>query len=286
MAAEAATPHAVAVDPPALGLGRSLRELWSRRGTIFHLAASDLAGSSRDKALGKLWSLLDPLLLLGIYFLVFGLGFRMVERNGPASFVTYLFLGILVVRQIDASASQAATIMRRNRGIIHELAFPKAVLPVAACLARGHDFLWGLAVLVAILILTGQVPGVSALYVLPLLAAQLLLALGLSFLVAVLGVFYADTTNVVRVTMRLALYLSPVFYYVRGEGSLIRDDALLWIYMLNPLACLIESYRDALLWHRSPELPWLAWALLAGGLCFVVGLSSFVRLEGRLAKHV
>ena len=99
------------------GVGLRVRELWARRGTLRYLVTSALEPGNRDKVLDKLSSLLDPLLPLGVYFLVFGLASRLADRASPGGCVGYLFIGIMALRYIDESVSQSTVCVRRNRGI-------------------------------------------------------------------------------------------------------------------------------------------------------------------------
>jgi ABC-type polysaccharide/polyol phosphate export permease len=124
-----------------------------------------------------------------------------------------------------------------------------------------------------------------ALWMVPLVAMFVIFASGLAFLAAYLGAFFADTMNVTSVLLRLLMYLSPTFYYARGEHGLIpeRYQAL---YMANPVACFFEAFRDALLWGRMPD-PWLVlYAGAVSAVVFCVGFAVFAAGEGRFAKYV
>jgi ABC-type polysaccharide/polyol phosphate export permease len=283
-----ATAQAVsAVRSSNAGLIESFRSLWKRRETIRYLTVSTLKAGHRDKVLGHFWNLLDPLLFVGVYFVVFGLLFgQALGRAGRGTdFILYLSSGVLVLRFFDATVAQAAMCVRGNRGLIHEISFPKAVFPVSVCISRLYDFLWGLLVLAVIILLVRGTLTVHALWAVPLVALLVCFLGGLAFLVAYLGAFYADTSNVLSVVMRLMMYGSPTFYYVRGEQSIL-PERYLPIYMLNPLACFYESFRDALVYARTPEAGMFLYVAGVSVAVLLIGFVVFSRGEGKFAKYV
>ncbi len=275
----------IPITPPPRSLpdlSRRIRALFDRRETIRFLVSSHLKAGHRDKVLGHLWNILDPLLLMTIYYLVFGLGLRLGGDN-HTEFLIYLFIGVVTWRFFETSVSQATQCVRANRGLIHEISFPKAIFPISICLSRLYDMLWGLIVLFAILLWLGPPLTLQLVWLPPLVMLQLLFTAGVVFIVAYLGAFFADTTNVVGVILRLSFYASPIFYHVSGPNARF-DVKYLKYYMLNPMACFLESYRSVLLYGEAPGyLPYLA---AISALSVVVGFATFSRGEGAFAKYV
>lgn len=266
------------------------RRLYARRETVRFLVSSHLKAGHRDKFLGRVWSLLDPLLFMLVYLLVFGFFFDQARFGGKiniADFIIYLLCGVLSWRFFEGSVSASTGCIRSNRGLIHEISFPKAVFPLSICLSRLSDFLWGLLVLFAVALVVGHDHLTLHVFWFPLLVLlQLLFTLGFAFIVAFLGAFFADTANIVSVTMRLWFYLSPVFYKVaKSEGGAIskKYEAL---YMLNPIACLFEAYRNCLLRGQMPQPDQLIYVALIALITLVFGFSIFSRGEGQFAKYV
>jgi lipopolysaccharide transport system permease protein/teichoic acid transport system permease protein len=228
-----------------------------------------------------------------VYFFVFGVLFGLGGRGRDARFSMYILIGVVIWRFISSSLGQAANCIRGNRGLIHEINFPKAVLPIAVTCARFYDLLCGLLVLGVALLVAGFWPTAQMLWVPLLLTFVLMFVTGVVLLVAFLGAFFADTSNVLDVALRLAFYLSPIFYYVRSKPGIppehvfLQNHQLLYrVYMLNPVAGFFECFRDALLWHVTPD-PWMMGylgAVSAGVL--VVGFAVFARGEGTFAKYI
>jgi lipopolysaccharide transport system permease protein/teichoic acid transport system permease protein len=262
----------------------SLRQLFARRETIRYLVSSNLKAGHRNKALGNLWNLLDPLLSLAVYFLVFGLLFQQAQgRTGD--YLTYLFVGVLAWRFLDGTISQAVNCIRGNRGIIGEINFPKAVFPLSISLSRLYDFVWGLVVLFAAMLITRREITWHAAWMLPLALVELLLVTGLAYIAAYLGAFFADTANISHVALRLAFYASPILYYIHGAHTRV-PEKYLSLYMLNPMACLLEGYHDALVGHQSPDPHYALYLVGVTLVLLVLGYGIFSRGEGKFAKYV
>lgn len=264
-----------------------LRRVLAQTGTIRLLAGSQLASGHRDKLLGNVWSLLDPLLTLGVYYLVFGIGFRQAA-GAPREFVLHLFVGIVVWRFFSESVGQAAGCLRSQRSLILAADFPKAVIPISVCLARFYDLAWSLVVVAGAVWLLGSGFGAPIVWLVPLLALLFAWTLGLSFLVAYGGLFFADTANIVGAFLRLWVLVSPIFYFARSDHgrSGIVPPGLLDYYMLNPMAGLLEAFRDVLIWNAMPRGGELAYVASVSLGLLVLGFVWFARGEGRFAKYV
>jgi ABC-type polysaccharide/polyol phosphate export permease len=270
--------------PRTAGSRSRLRELYARRETILYLVSSNLKAGHRNKALGNLWNLLDPLLSLAVYFVVFGLLFQQA-RGGTGQYLIYLFVGVLAFRFLDGTINQAVNCIRGNRGLINEINFPKAVFPLSISLSRLYDFLWGLVVLVLAMLVAGQPLTRHALWVLPLTFVELMLVTGAAYIVAYLGAFFADTANISAVVLRLLFYLSPVLYYIHGQHTRV-PERYLTLYMLNPMAGLLEGYHDVLVRQQAPHPGYLLYVVGFALLTLVVGYGIFNRGEGKFAKYV
>ena len=122
-----------------------LRELWDRREFIIHLARGNLAGRTAEARLGILWWLINPLLLSGIYFIVFGLIITSTARSS-ASFLAYLIVGVLVFRFFNITLNHSAGLIISNAKLIVNLRFPRLVLPIAAVLEGAITFVTSLSV--------------------------------------------------------------------------------------------------------------------------------------------
>ncbi len=278
-----------------------LRELFARWQTIRYLTTSALKAGHRDKVLGHLWNILDPMMFMLVYYFVFGVLFGLAGGGRSTTFMLYILLGVLTFNFFSATANQATVCIRGNRGLIHEINFPKGVFPISVTLARFYDFVWGLVVFFVFMLVGGIWPTANYAWLPVLLGLLLMLTMGTAFLVAYLGAFFADMANIVNVFMRLLFYCSPVFYFIRditvreshnGAIKLVHYKAMFhnelgrFIYMLNPFSCLLECFRDAMLWGRMPDPVLLGYSAVTSVLICVAGFLLFIRGEGKFAKYI
>jgi ABC-type polysaccharide/polyol phosphate export permease len=277
----------------APSLPEHFRRLWARRETVRFLTSSNLKAGHRDKVLGHLWNLLDPLMFMLVYYFVFGVLLRLAGGGKSVDFMLYILIGVLTFRFISSTINQAANCVRSNRGLIHEINFPKSIFPVSATLAHLYDFVWGVVVIEILLLLAGYWPTVQFLWLPLLIVILAVFTMGAAFLVAYLGAFYADMTNVIGVVLRLLFYLSPIFYYVRPKPGVDPEHVFLHghttvhaLYMLNPIACFYETMRDALLWGDMPEPRMMLYAAAISLGMGLFGFAVFTRGEGKFAKYI
>lgn len=273
-----------------LSLAGHLRRVWQRRETIRYLYQSNLKAGHRDKVLGHVWCLLDPMLFIGVYFLVFGILFGQTSRSRSSDFLLYLVIGVLSWRFLDTVVHQSTLCIRSHRGLIQAISFPKAVIPIAICISRLYDYLWGLVAFGMILVVMKADVSVHLLWTPLLIALQFVFVAGCAFIVAYLGAYYADTANVVQAGMRIWFYTSPIFYYATPQPGdvpgMIKDPTIQTLYMLNPMASFFDAYRHSIL-YGLPPAPWVLGYVIGVSLAmFLIGFLVFTRGEGEFSKYV
>jgi len=198
-----------------------------------------------------LWSLVNPLLILAVYIFVFSVVFR-AKWNLPdgdnQQFALLLFSGLIIFTIFAECANEAPGLILRDRMFVKQLVFPVEILPWVSLLVALFNFAVSFVVFSGFYLIVRGLPPISALY-LPLLLFPLLLGtLGFSCLLASLGVFLRDVSQVVGVLTTALLFLSPIFY----PASHI-PKALLPYYNLNPFSPLLEMTRGVLFMKASPD---------------------------------
>jgi ABC-type polysaccharide/polyol phosphate export permease len=262
---------------------RTIRDIWQRRAIVIHLVQKALTSSYRTKSLGFVWALLDPLLFMAVYYLVFGV--IMSSREPP--FMLHIFVGVISFRFLSTSASQSAGCIRSQSGLIKDIHFPRASLPVSVVLSRLVDFAAAWVVVIPLSIVFGIYPTAYWPLIVPMVAIQVLFVMGFSFITAYIGVFFADIENILRIGLRLWFYLSPVLYDLARVARATKDHPiLLKVYTANPMCAMLEAYRAAALHSQMPRLTDVATALGFAVVLLWVGLAIFAHAEGQLAKYV
>lgn len=257
-----------------IGVQPSLRvylaDLWERREFVITMALGRLRSQNQNTVLGSLWHLLNPLLLAGVYYLVFGVFFN--ARQEIQNFPAYLIIGILVYTFTAKAMVSGAQAIVTNLSMMQSIKFPRAALPTASTGAESFAQLPTVVAMALIVILTGVRPSLTWLWVLPAVALQAAFNLGLSFLTARATFHFRDVENFLPYILRIWMYLSGLFYTAefvdRHGGELIGQ-----LFRLNPLWAFMTINRDALLYGTFDLRYWGLsglWALivLLGGFTF------------------
>lgn len=252
----------------------ALKNLRKYRNLHFSLVKREFLGQTRGSLLGFTWFLLEPLGLLLIYTVVFHyfLGLKVEYRGEPQSFALYLFCGLLPYLAVSQAISRSSTVIRENTSLIKKIVFPSEILPLNMVSSALLQQFFGTAILlIGILLLQGSLGWKILLFPL-LLIPQFLLAAGLSWLTASMGVFIRDTRPVVALLLVAWMFFTPIFYAENCVPARFRVGLT-----LNPLAGLVSGYRAIFLYNCWPDWIRLAGATGAGLVCFLFGLWWFAR---------
>jgi len=254
--------------------------LWERRELIHGLVVRDVVGRYRGSLFGVFWSLVQPLMMLAIYTLVFSqiLPSRWSSAGGTAQFALQFFVGLVVFNFFAECVNRSPGLVLGNPNFVKKVVFPVDAL---AWMAVGSA-LFHLAVsfgawLAFHLALRGMPPW-TALWLPLVLLPILLWSLGLSWALASLGVFVRDAAQAVGLVTTGLLFLSPVFY----EAASV-PPRWQWLLVLNPLTFPIEQARRALFDGQGPDPGALAVHLGAGFCAAWLGLLWFQRTRGGFA---
>jgi lipopolysaccharide transport system permease protein len=227
------------------------------RELIRDLVKRNFIGRYRGSMLGVAWSLFHPLLMLVIYTLVFSIAFRARWGTGEESKVAFglvLFSGMIVHSLMAECLNSAPTLIISNANLVKKVIFPLEILPWVALISATLHFLVSLGILIVFCIIGGVSLHVGALLIPLVLLPLMLLTLGLTWMLASLGVYLRDLAQGMGMVTTVLLFLSPVFYRV---DSL--PPAFQTIVALNPLTFPITQLRNVMLW----DLPfdWARWAV-------------------------
>jgi teichoic acid transport system permease protein len=264
---------ALNVTPP---LRTYLSTLWKRREFALAMSAGEFKAKNANMSLGSLWHLINPLLQLGVYWLVFGLLLR-VDR-GVSNFIGFLAAGIFVFQFSQRSITGGASAISKNLGLIRSLQFPRALLPISAVLKEALTLRVALLVAAAILLITGEGITVWWLLAIPVFVLQVLFNLGGALIAARLADRVKDIENVLPFVFRLLFYASGVLFLA---DSFVGDfeNVELWraLFIVNPLYCFVSLARHYLMTTITQDHVGLMWLSAVGWTLavFVLGLVFF-----------
>lgn len=262
-----------------LPLREYLAEVWRRREFAVTVPLGELRAQNQQMVLGQLWHLVHPLLLIGIYYLIFGVILGVEERRGVDNYLPFLIVGVITYNYTRSSMQTGARMILKNRRLVKSINFPRAILPMSSLVAETVSHLYALPVMVVLLVLLPNGPAVSAswLLLLPILVVHAAFNLGMAMVVARLSFHFRDVQQFMPYLLRLYLYVSGVLIPINDE--MIPHDLLRGILQANPMFHLLEMTRAAVLGTTPP--PWVWWlgpvwavALLIGGFAFFRGAES------------
>ena len=257
-------------------LGSYLKQTWQRRDFIIELARARSTAEYSDSLLGRVWQLLTPLLNAAIYFFIFGI--LLGTKKGIENYTTFLVAGVFVFNFMQVSVTLAASALPRNLLLIQAIHFPKLVLPLAVVVQQFQQYLVSLAVLIVIVLLSGEPVTLMWLAMPVVLILQILFATGLGLIFARWGANSRDINQLLPFFTRTWRYVSGVFFSITVFTATFAE----WIstvLLLNPGAVYIDLVRDSLMTSQTNRpIIWLMgvfWAFLF----FLVGLIYFYRGE-------
>ncbi|MBX2997406.1 MAG: ABC transporter permease [Caldilineaceae bacterium] len=269
-------------------MGKRAKLLLHYRFLIYNLVMRDLKARYRNSVLGFLWSLLNPLGMMVVFTVVATVLFRdQTIENYPI----FLLAGILPWNFFTASVMTGTNSVVSNGHLIKKIYFPTEVLPISAILANLVNFLLALTVLFAAIIVL-RVPFSPWLWLLPVvILIHTLFALGVVFFLSTLQVYYHDTLIVMDVVLLAWFFLTPVFY----SASMLPVSYTVWgitldvrrlFYILNPMASLINMYRDLLYGGTRTDLDFFLRTAVTAVIVFLAGYWFFIRYSGNFSEEV
>jgi ABC-2 type transport system permease protein len=250
------------------------------RRSLWLLTSRDLKVRYTTSALGYLWSILDPLLMAGIYFFVFVLVFH---RNVPGQepYIVFLVSGLLPWTWFNASISASTSAFISEGKLIRSTTIPRTIWVGRIVLSKGIEFLLSIPVLIIFALASGAPIHWEAVLWIPAIILQAALTFGLGLIIAPLVVFFRDLERAVKLILRLLFYASPIIY---GLKDLEKLHLTFW-GAFNPLSGIIGLYRSAFF---PQDLNWFDVVVSAGmtAAIVVVGVLVFRRTISTVLKEI
>jgi len=228
-----------------------IQEILIRRNLLGELVIKDLKIRYCRPILGFLWAFLSPLLIVGIFYVVFSIILQVKIKEAP--FILYLMSAVFSWRFFQDSLMCSVTSLMDNKNLIRESKFPHYFIPLSIVLSNGINFLPSLAILIisSLFILKGLPIFIVLLPV--ILAIHIISAIGISLLVSILYVKWRDTRYILDAVLQMLFYSTPVFYSI----YLVKDSfGPLWFnaYINNPFVGILNLYRFAILKDFYPMI--------------------------------
>jgi ABC-type polysaccharide/polyol phosphate export permease len=257
-----------------------MRDALRYRFLFEQMVRRELRRKYQGSALGVAWYVVNPLVLMGAYYLMFGVVFKVAQHE---DYPLFLMVGLVVWIFFSQSLLSAAPALLDQGSLIRKARFPRETIPAAVVTVQAVTFASVLAV-VAVVTIALRGAG-SSLVLLPLLLAALFaFVLGLALLVSVLHAYFRDVAPILAAILLPWFFLSPIFF--TPDDITNNDAARAALEWLNPVAPFITSIRDVIWGGVWPSGPTMLYVVAAGALALAAGAALFRRMEAELAVVV
>lgn len=256
-----------------------IRTLYRHRNLIRKLTHREVVARYRESYLGLVWSVLTPLLMLGIYAFVFLTIFQARTGAGPnggkAEFVLNLFCGLTLFNVFGTCVGKSPRLILTRQNLVKQVIFPLEVLPFTVLGAALVDGAISFVLLVGASCIFAQHISATMLLFPLVLIPLCALILGCTWLISSIGVFLRDLEQFVQTALRFLFFASPVLYSVEMLPAHLR-----WVMYLNPLTPILEGGKATLVNCKQPEWLPLAAVTVAALALMQLGYAWFMKTKG------
>jgi lipopolysaccharide transport system permease protein len=256
------------------------KELWHYRGLLFFLVWRDIKVRYAQTVLGAGWAVLQPVLTMAVFTVIFG-RFANIPSDG-VPYSVFSLAALVPWTYFSAALSGASTSLVSSANLLTKVYFPRLVVPLAPVFAGLVDLAIGIVILLVFMLANGITPAPAALVIIPVLVLGMILtAAGVGSWLAALNVQYRDVKYVTPFLVQVWMYASPIVYPLSLVPERYRT-----IYALNPMVGVVEGFRAVML--RTNSIPWapIATSLAIAAVLFLSGAFYFRRVERVFADVV
>lgn len=255
----------------------------ARRRVLHTLVQRDLHVRYAGSAIGYLWTILDPLAMSGIYFVVFTFIFK-ARHVGYQPYILFLVVGLLGWQWFSQSMTETARALLQEARLVRSTNLPRELWVVRIVIAKGIEYVLSLPVLFAFAayyIVQGDAHLNWRLVFVPVgIAIQFILSTGIGLVLAPLTVLFTDMSRIVRIVLRMGFYATPIIYGLHAAPSSVRD-----VLAFNPMSGILELYRAGFF---PNEVAWRAVgaSVVMSVVAIALGAIIFRRLEPAVLKEI
>jgi homopolymeric O-antigen transport system permease protein len=252
---------------------------WRNRWFLLeNLILKDFRIRYRNMSLGVAWSVVNPLVMMGILTLVFT---KVFPNNSQPHFAVFVLCGLVPFNFYSLALNAGTTSLLDNNSLIKRVRCPREVFPIAAVLANCLHFLIQIALLIIFVLAVGYRINAYWLWLVPIWGLEIAFMCGLALITSGLDVYYRDIRYLVEVSGLVLFWLVPIFYTLEMVPANVRS-----VYVLNPISAVILAEREPLLLGKAPSLEYLMPLVIVTAACVTLGFLIFGRLKQNLADYL
>lgn len=254
-----------------------IKELYNYRQLLKSNVSKEIRGKYKGSFLGVLWSFVNPLLMTLVYAIVF----PFVLKNAQEHYTTFIVIAVLPWTFFTTAISQGTNCILVNGGIIKKVYFPREILPLSIVVSCLINFLISCIIIFIFLIFSGIGFSFNILFLPLIILIQFILTLGVVLITSSIDVYVRDLEYIINFFISMLFYATPVLYSMSMFPPKIQN-----ILKLNPMATIIESYRDILFYQQLPNFLGLGLVFVFSIIVLIIGIKVFKKLEKGFAEEL
>jgi lipopolysaccharide transport system permease protein len=252
-------------------------ELWKTKGILFNFAIFDLKVKYRNSVLGVLWSLIEPLLLLGVFFIVFSTIFKFEIEN----FVLYLLLGLITWNFFKNGTSLALGSITNRSAFVSQIYFPRVIPGLSAGLTSSILLITEVVILAVFMVVLNFTPPLTIIYLIPVFLLELILIMGIALPLSVLNAKFKDVEFIWGVVLQAGFFLTPIFYQFDMLPETARN-----ILQFSPMVQIVTMAHHVTLYGELPSMNSILYAIFSVSIIVVVGYLIFRKFQSRIVEEL
>ena len=273
-------------DPPSLARVAPLTALYrlSQSGDLLlTLSVHRVKVRYKQSRLGILWAVVQPVAMMLVFTLMFA--FLRTEPSGDVPFPLFAYAALIPWTTFSTGLTNAATALTSHAGLLTKVSFPREILPLTYVAAALVDMSIASVVLVGLLVWYGVPLTTNAIWIVPIVLVLTGVVIGLGLLLSAVQVRHRDVGLAMPVLVQVWLFATPVLYPLSSVKSALRPE-LYTVYLLNPMAGVVDGFRRALVLRATPDLHALAVAVVVVAVLVPIAYGYFKYAESTMADRV
>ena len=255
-------------------------DLWRFRDLFYILSWRDISVRYKQTVIGILWVLIQPLLTMGIFTIVFG-KIANLPSDGNAPYAIMVYAGMLPWQFFASSITATSNSLIGNTQLITKVYFPRLIIPASSMVTSFVDFLISFLILIFLMFYFSFFPTWKFIFLLGFLIITFVTALGFGLFITSLNVKYRDFRYIVPFIVQLGLFISPV-----GFSSSVIPEKFRLLYSLNPMVGVIDGFRWSILGDTNIYIPGFILSIFIAVFFLIMGLIKFRKMEKSFADII
>lgn len=256
---------------------KEAREIYTYRELLRNLIVTDIKKRYKKSVLGFLWVMLDPLLMMLVFYVAFSGLFGRDVNN----YAAYVICGIATWQFFSQSTKTSASVFSGKGSLISKIYIPKSIFPYSQVLSGLIHFIFSFIALLGIVMISGTKLSAGILMVPLVISEMIIFILGLSLLLSTLSVMFQDVLFIYDVILKGWMFLTPIFYPLRILPQWVKD-----LIVINPLYHYVTLMRACIYDTSVQKADHFAWGLFFALLSFIIGWLVYNRLKDRLIFYL